>query len=83
MQLNSTYYRATKAIPYEVVFNRKPNYRRTPLRLRQIDENKIENQEIDDEEDISLIHEAVNQVTIERRIQQLFKVPNPDKDPEY
>ncbi len=83
MQLNSTYHRATKAIPYEVVFNRKPNYRRTPLGLRQIDENEIENQEIDDEEDTSLIHEAVNQVAMERRVQQSFEVPNPGEDPEY
>ena len=31
LQLNSTYHKAIKAIPYEVVYNRKPNYKRTPI----------------------------------------------------
>ena len=26
LQMNSTYYRAIKAIPYKVVFNRKPRF---------------------------------------------------------
>ena len=60
LQLNSTYHGATKAIPYEVVFNRKPNYKRVPIGLRQIDE---------DEEDNSLIRESMDQESLERRVQ--------------
>ena len=36
LQLNSTYHKAIKAIPYEVVYNLKSNYKRTPIELRQI-----------------------------------------------
>lgn len=70
LQLNSTYHGATKAIPYEVVFNRKPNYKRTPIGMRQIDKDEIEEQEIDDEMDDSLIHESVNQEAMEERVQR-------------
>ena len=63
MQLNSTYHGATKAIPYEVVFNRKPNYKRVPIGMRQIDPNEIEDQAIEneDEEDNSHIPESNDQ----------------------
>ena len=61
MQLNCTYYRAIKAIPYEVVFNRKPNYKRALVGNREIDEDDVEEEEIDDEADDSIIAEGVAQ----------------------
>ena len=83
LQLNSTYHGATKAIPYEVVFNRKPNYKRIPIGMRQIDEDEIEEQEIDDKVDNSLTHESVNQVTMEERVQQQLDAPNVVQEDKY
>ena len=73
LQFNSTYHGATKAIPYEVVFNRKPNYKRVSIGLGQVDEDKFEKQdfkeqEIEDEQDTSLIRKSVDQEAIEERV---------------
>ena len=68
LQLNSTYHGATKAIPYEVVFNRKPNYKRISIGMRQINEDKIKEQKIEDKLDNSLVRESANQEAIEQRV---------------
>ena len=53
--MNSTYHIAIKAIPYEVVFNRKPNYKRVDCDLRpMITENDIKEHLIEDEQDDEL-----------------------------
>lgn len=83
LQLNSTYHKAIKAIPYEVVFNRKPNYKRAPIGLRQITEEDVENQEIDDEVDDSLIYERRDQTTMEERVELQLVAPETANDPEY
>lgn len=43
-QTNSTYHRAIKITPYQVAFNRVPNYQRLPIPLRNISENGMMNQ---------------------------------------
>ena len=83
LQLNSTYHGATKAIPYEVIFTRKPNYKRVPIGLRQVDEDSIEDQEIEDEEDDSLIRESMDQESLERRVQQRLDAPSIIEMDEY
>lgn len=83
MQLNSTYHKATKAISYEVVFNRKPNYKRAAIGMRQIDADEIEDQEIDDEMDDSLIHESRDQLTMEQRVELQLVAPECADDPDY
>lgn len=83
MQLNSTYQRATKAIPYEVVFNRKPNYTRAAIGTRTVTLEDVEDQEIDDEMDTSLIYEAVEQENIERRVQDRLIADSAADNPEY
>ena len=83
MQLNSTYHKAIKAIPYEVVYNRKPNYKRTPVGLRQITMDEVEEQEIDDEMDISLIRDGVAQEEMEQRVQLQLDASNIADDPDY
>ena len=79
MQLNSTYHKAIKAIPYEVVFNRKPNYQRAPIGLRQITIDQVEEMEVDDEMDTSMIHEAVAQEDMEQRVH----IQRDDNDPDH
>ena len=79
LQLNSTYHKAIKAIPYEVVFNRKPNFQRAPIGLRQITIDQVEEMEIDDEMDTSMIHEAVAQEAMEQRVQ----IQRDDNDPDH
>ena len=69
MQLNCTYHKAIKAIPYEVVFNRKPNYKRAVVGNREILEEDIEEEEIEDEADDSIIAEGVTQQQMEARVQ--------------
>ena len=59
LQLNSTYHKAIKAILYEVIYNRKSNYKRTFIGLRQI---------IIDEMDTSLIRDGVAQEEIEQGV---------------
>ena len=59
MQLNYTYYKAIKAILYEVVFNRKPNYKRAIVGSREIDEDDIEEEEIEDEADDSIVAKGI------------------------
>ena len=83
MQLNSTYHKAIKAIPYEVVYNRKPNYKRTPVGLRQITLDEVEEQEIDDEMDTSLIRDGVAQEEMEQRVQLQLDASNIADDPDY
>ena len=83
LQLNSTYHGATKAIPYEVVFNRKPNYKRIPIGMRQIDEDEIEEQEIEDELDNSLVRESANQEAMEQRVQRQLDASNPTEEDGY
>ena len=69
MQLNCTYHRAIKAIPYEVVFSRKPEYKRTIVGSRDIDEDDIVEEIIEDEADDSIIASAVAQQQMEARVQ--------------
>ena len=59
--MNSTYHQAIKAIPYEVVFNRKPNYKRAVVGNREIAEDDVEEEVIEDETDDSIIAEGVAQ----------------------
>lgn len=48
--MNSTYHSAIKAIPCEVVFNRKPNQKRVDPGIRpMITEDNNEEQVVDDE----------------------------------
>ena len=61
MQLNSIYHKVIKAISYEVVYNRKPNYKRTSIGLRQIIIDEVKKQEIDAEIVTSLIRDGVTQ----------------------
>ncbi len=68
MQLNYTYQRAIKAILYKVVFNRKPNYKRAEVGYRNIDEDDIEEEFIDNEADDSIIATAVEQQQMEARV---------------
>ena len=70
MQLNCTYHRAIKAIPYEVVFTRKPHYKRAVVGSREVDEGDIEEEEIEDEADDSIIAEGVAQHQMEARVEQ-------------
>ena len=83
MQLNSTYHKATKAIPYEVVFNRKPNYKRAPMGMRQVTENDVQDQEIDDELDDSLVHESRDQLAMAERVGLQLTAPEASEDPDY
>lgn len=78
LQLNSTYHKAIKAIPYEVVYNRKPNYHHAPIGLRQITIDQVEEQEIDDEMDTSLIYDAVAQEAMEDRVGLQLAASDPD-----
>lgn len=83
MQLNSTYHKAIKAIPYEVVYNRKSNYKRTLIGLRQIIIDEVKEQEIDDEMDISLIRDGVAQEEIEQRVQLHLDASDIADDSDY
>ena len=47
--MNSTYHRAIKAIPYEVVFNRKPRFERLNVANRHFIEADIEGYVFDDD----------------------------------
>ena len=69
MQLNCTYHRAIKAIPYEVVFTRKPEYKRAIVGSRDIEEDDVVDEFIDDEADDSIIADAVAQQQMEARVQ--------------
>ncbi len=54
--MNSTYQSAIKAISYDVVFNRKPKYKRVDQGLRpMITEANIKENLIEDEQDDKLI----------------------------
>ncbi len=54
--MNSTYHSAIKAIPYEVVFNRKPNYKQVDQGLQlRITEADIEEHIIEDKQNDELI----------------------------
>lgn len=55
-----------------MVFNRKPNYKRAPVGIREIAEEQVEEQEVTDEVDDGFIHEAVSQEASERRAQRLL-----------
>ena len=59
MQLNYTYYRAIKAILYKVVFNRKPNYKRILVGNREIDEDDIKEEEINNKANNSIIAKGI------------------------
>ncbi|KAF6233047.1 hypothetical protein HO173_008803 [Letharia columbiana] len=65
LQLNSTYHRAITAIPYEVVFNRKPKHKRAPVGMREVNENEIEDQEVENEIDDGIVHASVDQEAME------------------
>ena len=83
LQLNSTYYKAIKAIPYEVVYNRKSNYKRTLIELRQIIIDEVKEQDIDNEMDTSLIRDDVTQKEIEQRVQLQLDASNAADDSDY
>ena len=67
--MNSTYHNAIKAIPYKVVFNRKPNYKRVDQGLRPIiTEADIKELFIEDEQDDELIAAEQCQLAAETRL---------------
>ena len=70
MQLNATYCKAIKAIPYEVVFNRKPNFKSVEVGTREITLEDVEDQEIEDEADDSIINESLEQEAMEDRVRK-------------
>ena len=75
--MNSTYYSAMKAIPYKVVFNRKPNYQRVHSSLRPIiTKDDIEEHVVDDEQENTLIRDEHRQLEAETR---LCEEPNTDE----
>ncbi|KAL8796075.1 MAG: hypothetical protein Q9182_007437, partial [Xanthomendoza sp. 2 TL-2023] len=54
MQMNSTWNRATGSIPYVIVFNRQPAYRRVPVEKRPFEE--VEVRELDPvEEELDIL----------------------------
>ena len=56
--MKSTYHSVIKAIPYEVVFNQKPNYKRVNYGLRPIiTESDIEEHLIEDEQETNLLRQ--------------------------
>ena len=55
--MNSTYHRAIKAIPYEVVFNRKPRFECLNVANRYFTKADIEEYVFDDDQDDFLIAE--------------------------
>ena len=77
--MNSTYHSAIKAIPYEVVLNRKPNYKRVDQGLQlmttkaDIKEHLIEN-----EEDDKLIAVEQPQLADETRLREKINVAEVD-----
>ena len=66
--MNCTYYKIIKIILYEVIFNRKLNYKRVVVDHREIFEKDIEEEEIDDEINNFIIVENVTQQQMETRI---------------
>ena len=77
--MNGTYHSAIKAIPYEVVFNRKPNYKRVDQGLRpRITEANIKEYIIEDEQDDELIAAEQRQLVAETRLREELNVPEVD-----
>lgn len=69
--MNSTYHSAIKAVPYEVVFNRKRNYKRVDYGLQpMITEGDIEEHLIEDEQDDELIAVEQRQLVAEIRLRE-------------
>ena len=68
--MNSTYHRAVKATPYEVVFNRKPRFESLDIANRHLTEADIEECVINDDQDDVLVAE-------DREGQQLRKRGEP------
>ena len=77
--MNSIYHSAIKAIPYDVVFNRKPNYKRVDPPLRPIfTEDDIKEHVIDDEQDDSLTRDEQRQLEVETRLREEVDVDEVD-----
>ncbi len=77
--MNSTYHSAIKAIPYKVVFNRKPNYKRVDQGLRpMIIEADIEEQLIEEEQDDKLIATEQPQLAVKTRLREEINVAEVD-----
>ena len=77
--MNSTYHSAIEAIPYEVVFNRKPNYKRVDQGLRPIiTEADIEGHLIKDEQDDELIAAEQPQLAAETHLREEINVAEVD-----
>ncbi len=77
--MNSTYHSAIKAIPYEVVFNRKPNYKRVDQGFRpMIMEADIEEHLIKDEQDDKLIAAEQPQLAAETCLREEINVAEVD-----
>lgn len=69
--MNSTCHTAIKAIPYEVVCNRKPNYKRVdPPLLPTIIEDDIEEDVVDGEQDYSLSRDEQHKLEAENRLRE-------------
>ena len=75
MHINRIYWhcKAIKAIPHEVVFNRKPNHKRTLVGIRAIVENDAEDQVFEDETNHIITDEAIEQEVMEQRAQQQMR----------
>lgn len=77
--MNSTYHSTIKVIPFEVVFNRKPNSKRVDQGLRpRITEADIEEHIIEDEQDDKLIAAEQRQLAAETRLHEELDVPEVD-----
>ncbi len=68
LQMNSTYQRAIKITPYEVVFNRKAFYTRVFFNARHLPLADIEEQEVADIEDDILIYQETDQLRVEQEV---------------
>ena len=68
--MNSTYHSAIKAIPYKVVFNRKPNYNRVDPTLWPVIAGDDIEEYVVDEQDDALIRDEKRQLDAETRLRE-------------
>ncbi len=73
--MNCTYHSAIKTTPYQVLFNRPPNFHCLDVHNRNILIGDINDQEIDDDQDDQLIHEETQQLRDELTVQQSIIQP--------
>ncbi len=77
--MNSIYHSDIKAIPYKVVFNRKPNYKRVDQGLRpMITKADIEEHLIKDQQDDELIAAEQPQLAAKTRLREKISIAEVD-----